>query len=153
MTSDNTDSTLKSVPTSVTQYGFAMHIIVTATPRELRLSPLIENSPADSITTSIIPALVTEPEKPAKPIYKMTDAIHTRLEILWLIFSFLKMNRSAPIMTLKCKPETAIICDVPEYIKAVFTSLSRYDLSPVISATDNPPSLPAIRYESLSLMF
>ena len=121
-------------------------------PRELSESDCFESSVPRSITSIMKPARMTEYVKPETAIKTITNAAEIIAPALRLSLKTSKIFRMNRHQIERCRPETAIRCDIPADENESETLFGRFDLSPIRSAVASAPRSPGIRRETVLLI-
>ena len=121
-------------------------------PRELSESDCLESSVPRSITSIMKPARMTEYVKPETAIKAITNAAEIIAPALRLSLKTSKIFRMNRHQIERCRPETAIRCDIPADENESETLFGRSDLSPIRSAVASAPRSPGIRRETVFLI-
>ena len=121
-------------------------------PRELSESDCFESSVPRSITSIMKPARMTEYVKPETAIKAITNAAEIIAPALRLSLKTSKIFRMNRHQIERCRPETAIRCDIPADENESETLFGKFDLSPIRSAVASAPRSPGIRRETVFLI-
>ena len=121
-------------------------------PRELSESDCFESSVPRSITSIMKPARMTEYVKPETAIKTITNAAEIIAPALRLSLKTSKIFRMNRHQIERCRPETAIRCDIPADENESETLFGKFDLSPIRSAVASAPRSPGIRRETVFLI-
>ena len=121
-------------------------------PRELSESDCLESSVPRSITSIMKPARMTEYVKPETAIKAITNAAEIIAPALRLSLKTSKIFRMNRHQIERCRPETAIRCDIPADENESETLFGKFDLSPIRSAVASAPRSPGIRRETVFLI-
>ena len=106
-----------NMPRSAAAKGLANKITSAARPSELRESGSRRKRKPPRYKSIMIPARVTDGEKPASPMKNRTNPIEQAADTRRLHFSFCSMRKRNIAHNDVCRPDTASRCETPQIRK------------------------------------